>query len=290
MLLKALRYMLFLPVIIGAGLTQALPQSPLQAPPQAPAEESGPIQDNAFLVEEAYNQEDGVVQHASFLTYLTDSKDWSYGFTQEWPLPWDWRHQVSYTVSAVRPGDYSDQGAGLGDLAINYRYQLVGSGKDPVAVAPRFTLFLPTGDAQKGRSFGATGYQANIPASIELGNRWVTHWNAGGTVIPNAKNALNERAALKGFNLGASLIALAHPNFNVMLETLWTGQGSVAGQDRTSFGHALFISPGIRWAHNFESGLQIVPGVAVAIGAGPSSDERALLFYLSFEHPMWSPR
>ena len=44
------------------------------------------IQDNSFLVEEAYNQEFGVVQHISSFTRFWDSKDWNYSFTQEWPV------------------------------------------------------------------------------------------------------------------------------------------------------------------------------------------------------------
>ncbi|HZK78257.1 MAG TPA: hypothetical protein VFC35_05065 [Gemmatimonadaceae bacterium] len=45
------------------------------------------------------------------------------------------------------------------------------------------------------------------------------------------------------------------------------------------------ISPGVRAAFNFASGLQIVPGIAFPIGVGPSSGERGAFIYLSFEHP-----
>ena len=259
--------------------------------PQATAaSDSGPIQDNGFLVEEAYNQEEGVVQHISSLNYFTDSKDWAYSFTQEWPVPGDARHQFSYTLNVVRPGDFSTDGAGIGDLALNYRYQLIGSGQDRVAMAPRFSLLLPAGDSALGHGFGSVAYQANLPVSVAVTKQLVMHLNAGGTVAPNAKNAVGEQARATGFNLGHSFIWLAHARFNVMLETLWTGQDAVSGPDRTEFGHGLFVSPGIRWAHNFENGLQIVPGAALAIGAGPSDGEKALIFYLSFEHPFTRPR
>ncbi len=57
---------------------------------QAPAPTAAPgIQDNSFLVEEAYNQNFGVVQHISSFTRFFDSKDWNYTFTQEWPVPGD---------------------------------------------------------------------------------------------------------------------------------------------------------------------------------------------------------
>ena len=241
-----------------------------------------PIQDNSFLIEEAYNQEPGVVQHISFFSYSTESEDWGYNFTQEWPAPGDARHQLSYTIPVLRP---AGSGAGAGDVALNYRYQLLGSGDARLAFSPRFSLLLPTGDAKSGRGFGGVAYQVNLPASIVLAPRLVTHLNAGGTIAPHAENELGEEARVSGFNLGQSFIWLAHPRFNVTLETAWSGQGAAAGPDRTAFAHSLFVSPGIRWAHDFASGLQIVPGVAFAAGAGPSSGEKALLFYLSFEHP-----
>ncbi|MBI4480013.1 MAG: transporter [Acidobacteria bacterium] len=254
--------------------------------PSAAAEES-PIQDNSFLIEEAYNQESGVVQHISFFSYYTVSEDWVYTFTQEWPIPGDARHQFSYTIPVVRP---AGSGAGAGDLALNYRYQLLGGADARLAFSPRFSLLLPSGDAASGRGFGGVAYQANLPASIVLAPRLVSHLNVGGTVAPNAESDLGEQASVSGFNLGQSFIWLAHSRLNVMLETAWTGQGSVAGPDRSAFSHSLFLSPGIRWAHNFSSGLQIVPGVAFATGVGPSSGEKALLLYLSFEHPLGRSR
>src|SRR5215475_6685724 len=51
--------------------------------PDGPKE--SPIQDNSFLIEEAYNQERHVVQHISTFSRMWNSKDWNYTFTQEWP-------------------------------------------------------------------------------------------------------------------------------------------------------------------------------------------------------------
>ena len=53
------------------------------------------IQDNSFLIEEAYNQEAGVVQHIQTLRRIR--RDWFYTFTQEWPLG-SQAHRFSYTV------------------------------------------------------------------------------------------------------------------------------------------------------------------------------------------------
>jgi hypothetical protein len=67
---------------------------------------SAPIQDNSFLVEEAYNQEDGVVQHISSFERLTNSHDWVYTQTDEWPLR-SLRHQVSITLAGTHSGSFA---------------------------------------------------------------------------------------------------------------------------------------------------------------------------------------
>jgi hypothetical protein len=69
----------------------------------------------------------------------------------------------------------------------------------------------------------------------------------------------------------------------------WTRTEAVRAAGVTERSHSLYLSPGVRWAHNFRSGLQIVPGLAVPIGIGPSRGEEALFLYLSFEHSFRSP-
>jgi len=50
------------------------------------ASQSPRIEDNSFLIEEAYNQERGVVQHISAWERSLGSSAWGFAFTQEWPL------------------------------------------------------------------------------------------------------------------------------------------------------------------------------------------------------------
>jgi hypothetical protein len=250
----------------------------------APAVEPG-IQDNSFLVEEAYNQNFGVVQHISSFTRFWDSKDWNYTFTQEWPVPGDERHQLSYTLMAVHSGDFPGSGGGFGDVLLNYRYQLVGSGDTRVAFSPRLSLILPTGDSSQERGAGSFGVQTSLPLSVVLNKKLVSHWNVGATYFPHAEDASGDRASSAAYNLGQSFIWLVHPRFNVMLETVFIRSQTVVAPDHTDWTNSLFLSPGIRWSHNFKNGLQIVPGIGVPLGVGPSAGERALLLYLSFEHP-----
>ncbi|MGH7606337.1 MAG: transporter, partial [Gemmatimonadales bacterium] len=220
------------PLLLALALavqSSALPSSP------------PPIADNSFLIEEAYNQEPRVVQHINTLMRLHGA--WSYSFTQEWPAGTQ-RHQLSYTVPLA---------AGLGDVALNWRYQLAGG--EAVAFAPRVSVVLPTGDAARDRGTGGVGYQMNLPLSVAAGPRLVTHWNAGIALSP----AIDETV----YNAGASAIWRAHAMVNLMVELVWIG---VDG------GEELFLlNPGVRWAHNVRgaANLQIVPGIAVPIDLGP---------------------
>jgi hypothetical protein len=121
-------------------------------------------------------------------------------------------------------------------------------------------MLLPTGSSARGLGTGHVGVQLNVPVSMVLARSFVSHWNAGVTAVPHTMT----------YNLGASVIWLARPTFNAMVEVTWVEQGGGGT-------HGFVVNPGIRWAHNFASGLQIVPGVAFP-------DGKAVFLYLSFEH------
>lgn len=265
-------------------LSRILPALLLAASLAAQEKKEGPIQDNSFLVEEAYNQEVGVVQHISTFTRYQESKDWIYTFTQEWPV-FSQKHQLSFTLPWQRLGASLDGKQAFGDVALNYRYQLLGDGDAKVAISPRLSVLLPTGDEKTGYGRGAAGIQVMLPVSVVLTDVLVAHSNVGVTRTPNAKNPLGEKATTQDLALGQSFIWLAHPRFNVMLEYVHTRNQAVIGPDQTQVQTATYLSPGIRWAYNFPSGLQIVPGIAVPIGVGASRGEKAIFLYLSFEHP-----
>jgi hypothetical protein len=259
-----------------------------QSPPAAPTRgEPPPIQDNSFLMEEAYNQEEGVVQHINTFQWMRGG-EWLATFTQEWPVPKQ-AHQLSYSVPFQRVAGDAGNRSGLGDIALNYRYQLAGDGEARFACAPRLSLLLPAGDERKGLGSGSVAVQTNVALSTVLSSSFVTHTNFGVTYTPAAKNERGEKASTRAWNLGQSLIWLTGATFNALVEVVLTRAESVTGTDRTRAARSLFVSPGLRWAWNFPTGLQIVPGIAVPIGVGPSRGDRALFLYLSFEHPMWKP-
>ena len=248
-------------------------------------EDTPAIQDNSFLVEEAYNQEFGVVQHIQTFLRLWNSKDWVYTFTQEWPVDPRPRNQLSYTLVSLHSGEQPQTSGGVGDIILNYRYQAVGSGDAKVAFSPRVSVLLPTGDSRLVRGAGGTGIQTQLPVSVVVTKKLVTHWNAGATFIPHARNDSGARAPTFGYNLGQSLVWLVHPRFNFLLETVFYRNEEVIAPRTTQWRSTLLLNPGFRWAYNFRNGLQIVPGFSVPIGIGPSSGERGIFVYLSLEHP-----
>jgi len=245
------------------------------------------IRDNSFLVEEAYNQEPGVVQHIFNTIYSYDQLTGSdqhrvdLAFTEEWPI-FSQDHQFSYTLiySFERTGGMSQDG--LGDLFLNYRYQAWFDEKTLTAFAPRFSLILPTGDSTRDFGSDTVGYQWNLPFSTTLGDFWYIHANAGFTYLPD--EVTSPRHDLFGYNLGASAIYAITPDLNLMLEwiTLWKEpSGSAIG---VSSEFSSVISPGIRRAFNFPGGAQLVLGLGIPIGLTRSAPDVAAFLYLSFEH------
>jgi hypothetical protein len=264
------------------GASQLAAQSPPPRP--EPREEPPPIEDNSFLIEEAYNQGRGVVQHISTFSRSPAGGGWEYTFTQEWPLGGQ-AHQLSYTIPVSRNDDASGARTGIGDVAVNYRYQVGGIEHLGLAFAPRASLLLPTGASRHGLGSGGTGIQFNLPFSAELPARLVAHSNAGITYTPRARDADGNSAATQSYWLGQSLIWLAHPKLNLMFESIWTSAHGVVGPRQTARTSEFLLSPGLRGAIDLPSGLQIVPGIAFPFGVGSSRGERAVFVYLSFEHP-----
>lgn len=243
------------------------------------------IQDNSFLVEEAYNQEAGVVQHIFNLpvAFTGHEKEISPSFTQEWPV-FSQLHQFSYTI----PYTFVEDGGsanGFADIRINYRFQAFMETERSPAFAPRFTLVTPAGDADKGFGHDRLGYEVNLPFSKIVGDRWSVHFNAGGSVFPDVRGR-----DLLNYNLGASVIYAVSKDFNLMLESVAGWEEDIDPARRIDRSNSVLISPGARYAFNLPNDLQVVVGAAVPIGVTSDSPDWGLFFYLSFEHPFVRPR
>ena len=243
------------------------------------------IEDNSYFIEEAYNQEYRVVQHINnFYMVRKPTKDFNYSFTQEWPFFSD-KHQLSYTVQYAWLNSNSVNG--IGDILINYRYQLFTK-EDWAAVTPRLSVIIPSGDHNKDLGYGSVGWQVNMAASKRISNKFAAHFNIGSTLIPGV-NFIDDQGrkykqSTHSFNIGGSAIWLLSKNFNMMLEYLSTFYYQPDDTRKLSYNHTGILNPGIRYAINIDK-LQIVPGFSVPFVFSKDTKSVNMFFYLSFEHP-----
>jgi len=250
------------------------------------------IEDNSFLIEEAYNQEAGVVQHVFTATYNNDSREpgWSFNFTQEWPA-FSQDHQFSYTIPSYHFIDGSDRIYGVGDILLNYRYQALEENEVKPAFAPRFSLILPTGSRRRGTGNNVVGYQWNLPFSKKLAPRFAMHANFGITYLPRVRalldagtGQLSARRSLVSYNVGASGIFAVLPRFHLMLESAGIFDESINDTGRPVRAFKPMLSPGFRAAVVNEEKLQVVVGSAAPIGLTRKADNYGAFLYLSIEH------
>jgi hypothetical protein len=258
----------------------ALPVPLSAQSPSSPANAPFAILDNSFLVEEAFNQEPGVVQN--IFGFVHTGTEWETSFTQEWPVA-SRAHQFSYTLVF----DRVDGARGIGDVLINYRYQLWSEGPRRPAFAPRVSVILPSGDHAKGLGDGVTGLQVNLPFSKQRG-AFYWHWNAGVTYLPGASTSddttRGNDVTLVTPRVAASTIWQVRPMLNVMLEETLEFQESVSGPSAVSRHVEFVLSPGVRGGWNIGD-QQIILGAAVPIIVADRQAHCGGVAYFSYELP-----
>ncbi len=266
------------------------------------------IRDNAFLVEEAFNQEQGQAQHILNWVNLWDrtpqgrTRDFTWNYTLELPLG-SQAHQFSFTPQVLsafeKPrGDSATQPGGIGDTFLSYRYQLLAD-DDFLWCAPRLTLIIPTGDERFGLGTGELGYQFNLPIS-RYGDRFDYHFNAGFTYTPNVSAFLtpdivpggnlpaiarrSPRHDLHGYNLGASVFWKPKTNLNFFVEGLALWNQEI--DDRGFRGHTtqVFVNPGVRYAVCQFEEVEWIIGVSAPVGLTKNTPDIGLFVYMSVEH------
>ena len=233
------------------------------------------ITDNSFFVEEAFNQDPGVVQNI-FGIHATGDGSWESAFTQEWPIRVH-AHQFSYTVAFVR----GETSSGIGDTMLHYRFQAFDETARRPAFSPRVSLVVPTGSAARGLGDGSAGWEVNLPFSKQLRDLYV-HWNAGFTQLPRAQagaarhNLLTPRVAASG-------IWRVRPMLNAMLESVFEWPEAIAGA-ATERSYATTVVPGFRTGWNAGEAQTIV-GVGVPVTFTAGTTDAGVFGYFSYELP-----
>jgi hypothetical protein len=269
--------------VIPCGARAQTPATPLPSNSSRPFE----IEDNSFFVEEAFNQDPGVVQTFYGGLFL-ESSGWAMTFTQEWPAP-GLKHQLSYSIPVNRLNGAN----GLGDIALNYRYQLTEEGPGRPAIAPRLTALCPTGNAGRGLGVGAWGWQTDLPVSKQV-HDFYFHGNAGLTWYPRVQTPASNGepspdVALVSPFIAGSTIYRVKPMFNLMLESLVTWQDAVAGPGQTSTSAVTILSPGFRTGWNIGD-AQVIVGAALPFTFSGGTTDTGIFTYFSYEAPFWKVR
>ncbi len=159
-----------------------------------------------------------------------------------------------------------------------------------MSIAPRFSAILPTGDWRRGLSYGTTGWQVNLPLSKRISRDFTVHFNAGTTLYPSAKgieaSGTTIRQDLWAANQGASLIWLASPRFNLMLEVVAFQQDEFSASGTKIRDHQALLNPGFRYAVNLPKG-HLVVGVTAPLGLNRETPRHGLFMLLVWEAPFW---
>ena len=172
------------------------------------------------------------------------------------------RNQLSYTSACVGMPRSWDQALAAGDVALNYRYQLVATATPRVAVAPRLQrVCLPFGRLQiLAVASAAMGFQTNWAMSV------VREQEADHSLGNAGASGLCRTAKDRQWRSGQDLCLQSWP-------TAWCGPSAILastrlletclcprGKHRRPESHRewdsqLLLNPGIRWAYNFSNGL-----------------------------------
>ncbi len=241
------------------------------------------IDDNSFLLEEGYSQDAGTVQNIVYnISYLSNPKDIYFYLSQEWGI--SERHQAGVTLPITV---FESSGDGIGDLFLDYRFQLLKSQKW-VSIAPRFSLIVPTGNPANGLGSGTVGLQMNWAISKLWNKHLATHWNVGGTFLPYAKDYITdsdyERKFLANFNAGTSVAWMVTHRFNMVLEFVGNLGSEINNTRNINVFGQYILNPGVSTAFDIAS-VEIVPGISAPLTWTRDNFQAGIFFYLSVQNP-----
>jgi hypothetical protein len=249
------------------------------------------IEDNSFLVDEAFNQEKGVMQYTSnFYWSDMNSNCMAYTFTHEIPV-FSNHHQVSYTLQYNFSQPFgTSRNSGPGDMTIGYTY--LATGKDDwLMTVPQINFIIPTGDPARGLGNGGFGGKLSLALTKRLSGAIVTHYNISYTTIYKADYYINTFQAesrkgeknIKVNTFAASVIWYPASRFNLMLESVANYVNGIGVNGSNLRGWQVISNPGVRFAADLNKAL-LVAGVSCPITFDSNSaDQAGILIYLSIE-------
>ncbi|MBB4637330.1 hypothetical protein FHS01_003366 [Longimicrobium terrae] len=237
------------------GAPGAVPGLPARPAAARKEDEEFQIEVSGLWVEEAYNQEAGVLQQT--VRGAAGEDGWTVEVEQEWPILSE-RHQLSLEVEAG--------GDGVEAVGAGYRLLVLGGDDEPLTLSPGIAVEYPmdSGDVE---------FQALLPLAVQVAENWTA--NALGAV-----NLTVEEEEKREWFAGGSLFWRARPYANLIVEAVYTrGDSPFPGDGQVE---SAYVLPGVQVAVPV-GGLHLVPGVGVPVGFGPSRGRAGVMLYLSTE-------
>ncbi|MFN4946854.1 MAG: hypothetical protein ACOVOF_11070 [Chryseotalea sp.] len=242
------------------------------------------IEDNSFLIDEAFNQEKGINQYSAVFSIQPDELTLQY--TLEMPVAHN-RHQVSicipYSISRSSQLAYH----GVNDVSLAYQYSLTNK-DDRFLLTPGFSVQIPTGDTQLNNLTGFTGINSFVAISKRVSNKLVLHGNARIGYHKKIKSVVQNTddqqriLSFRSQTAGVSFVWLTAQRFNLLIENVFIRDvGKIQQGNYQTATHIL--NPGFRTSFHTKS-TQFVFGTSCPTRfSTKSKPEMSLLFYVSIE-------
>jgi len=248
------------------------------------------IEDNSFLLDEAFNQDKGVMQFISNFSWSNlNSNCMVYSFTHEIPVVNN-HHQASYTLQYNFNQPFGKTHySGPGDLILSYSYMAAGK-DDRVMIIPQINLIVPTGDPAKGLGNGGFGGKLGLAITKRFSRTIVTHYNFSETMIYQADYLTTlqseSRKAEKNIKVrtyAASVIWYPTSRLNLMFESVANHLSDTNANGSPLRTWQAIGNPGVRFAVDLHKAI-LVSGASFPFTVGGDSlDQPGVFIYLSLE-------
>lgn len=234
------------------------------------------VEDNSFLLEEAYNQNPGEIQLIQrYQTFQHERPE--YGVEIEAPIT-DNTHQFSLAIGRQE---------NLSDLEVGYRFQAINvEGK---MLTEGLRIILPTGSLRNESDHGVVGYEWLQSATVVFNEKISNHWNLGVRVYPNAESpSTSDDRTLTNFIGGTSLVYYYQEDLNFLLEGLFESEEMIDDRGEIESEVRFTLNPGVRFAWNIDwQKSQIVPGIAFPVVFNDEKTNPGVFFYFSWESTLF---
>ncbi|HEY0653586.1 MAG TPA: hypothetical protein VGD65_10690 [Chryseosolibacter sp.] len=230
------------------------------------------IEDNSFIIEEAFNQSPGVIQYTASSQVANDGT--AINLECELPLSGE-RHQLSFSL----PTKVSSFTFAVEELMISYR-PLVSGRHRWIMITPRLSLIVPTATIEPRLNGGTFGIEWNFALTKRLSRNVISHINLGSTHPLARSHNEPQLNRLHDKFCGASLVLALARNMDLLAEFKAT---NASGHFASAGTWNLVANPGCRFLFKVTN-FVIVPGLSAPIEWRTGLPvARQLLIYLSIE-------